>query len=142
MNGVRPLVLVTLDGWGLRAEREANAIALARTPIFDRLAGKGLETSLVASGEAVGLAPGQPGNAQAAYQTLGAGAPVEHPLLKVNRALEASGDDAITNHPVIRQLIARARPLGGAVHLIGMASPAGVAGLQNHLAVLAALLSH
>lgn len=142
MNGVRPLVLVTLDGWGLRAEREANAIALARTPIFDRLAGKGLETSLVASGEAVGLAPGQPGNAQAAYQTLGAGAPVEHPLLKVNRALEASGDDAITNHPVIRELIARARPLGGAVHLIGMASPAGIAGHQNHLAVLAALLSH
>ena len=142
MNGVRPLVLVTLDGWGLRAEREANAIAMARTPIFDRLAGKGLETSLLASGEAIGLASGKPGNAQAAYQTLGAGAPVEHPLLNVNRALEAGGADAITNHPIIRQLIARARPLGGAVHLIGMASPAGIAGHQNHLAVLAALLSH
>ena len=142
MNGVRPLVLVTLDGWGLRAEREANAIALARTPIFDRLAGRGLETSLIASGEAVGLAPGKPGNAQAAYQTLGAGAPVEHPLLKVNRALDADGENAITNHPVLRQLIAKARPLGGAVHLIGMASPAGIAGHQRHLAVLAALLSH
>jgi len=29
MTGARPLVLALLDGWGVRAEREANAIALA-----------------------------------------------------------------------------------------------------------------
>ena len=30
-------VLVIFDGWGLRAERVANAIAMARTPTMDRL---------------------------------------------------------------------------------------------------------
>ena len=38
MSGVRPIVLALLDGWGVRAEREGNAVALARTPIYDRLA--------------------------------------------------------------------------------------------------------
>jgi 2,3-bisphosphoglycerate-independent phosphoglycerate mutase len=37
MNGRTPVVLCILDGWGLRAEREANAVALAETPNFDRI---------------------------------------------------------------------------------------------------------
>ena len=58
--GVRPLVLVLLDGWGIRAEREGNALAIARTPIYDRLAAASAKTLLSASGEDVGLAPGKP----------------------------------------------------------------------------------
>jgi 2,3-bisphosphoglycerate-independent phosphoglycerate mutase len=33
---MRPVVLCILDGWGLRPDREANAVALAHTPNFDR----------------------------------------------------------------------------------------------------------
>ncbi|PKQ07494.1 MAG: 2,3-bisphosphoglycerate-independent phosphoglycerate mutase, partial [Alphaproteobacteria bacterium HGW-Alphaproteobacteria-11] len=58
MTGARPLVLALLDGWGVRAEREANAIALARTPIYDRLAATAPRALLSASGEAIGIAPG------------------------------------------------------------------------------------
>ena len=32
-----PFVLVVCDGFGLRRERDANAIALAHTPAFDRI---------------------------------------------------------------------------------------------------------
>ena len=32
-----PLVLLVLDGFGIREEREHNAIALARTPVYDEL---------------------------------------------------------------------------------------------------------
>src|SRR5207248_1035980 len=32
-----PLVLIILDGWGYRAETNANAIALARKPNYDAL---------------------------------------------------------------------------------------------------------
>ncbi len=32
MDGISPVVLCILDGWGLRAETEANAVALAHTP--------------------------------------------------------------------------------------------------------------
>jgi 2,3-bisphosphoglycerate-independent phosphoglycerate mutase len=133
---------VLLDGWGIRAEREANALAEARTPVYDRLAGSGLHTVLSASGEAVGLAGGKPGNVQANYMTLGAGRVIEQDILRVNHAIQDQGPRGLAANPVLQKLIHRVRPLGGAVHLIGMISPGAVAGHQQHLAVLAALLSH
>lgn len=142
MIGVRPVVLVLMDGWGVRAERSGNALADARTPIYDRLAGSSPHTVLAASGEAVGLPAGRPGNAQAGYMTLGAGRPVTQSLVRVNRAIQHDGAHPIAANPVFKQIVQRVRPLGGAVHLIGMVSPGGAAGHQNHLAVLAALLSH
>ncbi len=142
MIGVRPVVLVLLDGWGVRAEREGNALANARTPIYDRLAGSSPHAVLQASGEAVGLPAGRPGNAQAGYMTLGAGRPVTQNLVRVNRALRQDGAHPIAANPVFREIVQRVRPLGGAVHLIGTVSPGSIAGHQHHLAVLAALLSH
>lgn len=31
---MKPLVLIILDGWGLREEKEHNGIALAKTPNY------------------------------------------------------------------------------------------------------------
>lgn len=142
MIDVRPLVLVLLDGWGVRGEREGNALANARTPIYDRLAGTFPHTLLAAAGEAVGLPAGRPGNAQASYMTLGSGRPVTQNLVRINRAIQEDGMRTIAANPVFTRIVQRVRPLGGAVHLVGMVSPGGIAGHQNHLAVLAALLSH
>ena len=142
MTGARPLVLAMLDGWGLRGEREGNALALARTPIYDRIAATWPRTQLAASGEAVGLMPGQPGHMQASYATLGAGRPIEAPATRIGRAFSSDGPDGIAHHPLLRELVTRVRPLGGAVHLIGMVTPSRIAGHQHYMAVLAALLSH
>ena len=51
----RRVALVVLDGWGYRAEREGNAIELARTPVWHRLWENAPRTLLQASGRAVGL---------------------------------------------------------------------------------------
>jgi len=37
MPRVKPLVLIILDGWGYSPKIEANAIALAHKPVYDRL---------------------------------------------------------------------------------------------------------
>ncbi len=142
MTGVRPLVLALLDGWGVRAEREANAIALARTPIYDRLAATAPRTFLAAAGGAIGIAPGGAAYPQAAYATLGAGRAFEQSATAIARLLHGNGAASLATHPTLQKLIARVRPLGGAVHLIGMVTPSGIAGQQRHMAVLAALLSH
>lgn len=142
MTGVRPLVLVLLDGWGIRAEREGNALATARTRIYDRLADASPQALLQASGEALGLAAGKPGHAQAGYSALGAGRPFEPPAAHITRVFQNDGPAGIAAHPVLRQIISRVRPLGGAVHLIGTMTPSGISGHQRYLAVLAALLSH
>jgi len=140
--GVSPLVLVSLDGWGISAEREANALAHARTPIYDRLAGTYPHTILTAAGPAIGLPLGKPGNQQAGYMAMGAGRPLEQDITRINRAIQDAGPHGLAANPVLAKIIHRVRSLGGAVHLIGLVSPGGVAGHQNHLAVLAALLSH
>ncbi|MDO9126794.1 MAG: hypothetical protein Q8L94_09480 [Parvibaculum sp.] len=142
MTGVRPLVLVLLDGWGVRTEREGNALATARTRIYDRLAAASPQSLLAAAGEAVGLAAGKPGYPQAAYSALGAGRPVPPPAARISRAFQEDGPGGIAAHPVLHQLVSRVRPLGGAVHLVGTMTPSNVTGHQRYLAVLAALLSH
>ena len=39
MPKIKPVLLVVLDGWGIRAQRDANAIAIAGTPNMDALMG-------------------------------------------------------------------------------------------------------
>ena len=141
-SGARPIVLALLDGWGIRGEREGNAVALARTPIYDRLAATWPRTELSASGEALGLLAGQPGHMQAAYAALGAGRPVEAPARVMGRSFAEGGAGGIASHPLLKEIISRVRPLGGAVHLVGMVTPSRIAGYQHYMAVLAALLSH
>jgi len=70
----KPLVLIILDGWGYRAETKANAIALARKPIYDRLLREYPNTLIHTSGPFVGLPEGQMGNSEVGHLNIGAGA--------------------------------------------------------------------
>src|SRR5437867_12240320 len=69
----RPFVLIILDGWGYRAEREANAIALARTPNYTRLLKEYPWTLVHTSGERVGLPDGLMGHSEVGHLNIGAG---------------------------------------------------------------------
>src|SRR6185503_8620913 len=84
----RPVVLVVLDGWGFREEREGNAIALAETPTWDSLWSRAPRTLLEASGLAVGLPEGQMGNSEVGHLNLGAGRVVMQDLVRINQAIE------------------------------------------------------
>ncbi len=137
-----PVVLAILDGWGNRADAEANAIAEAKTPIFDRLAARGVRTMLATSGEAVGLAPNQPGNAEAGHRAIGTGRIETQATLRIAKAIAGEDGESLSDNPQLRTLIQKAKSVGGAVHLISLISPAAVQGHQYHAAVLAALLSH
>ena len=81
-----PLVLIVLDGWGIRAEREHNAIALARTPVYDALLARYPHAQLIASGEAVGLPAGQMGNSEVGHMNMGAGRIVYQDLTRIDKA--------------------------------------------------------
>src|SRR5215207_5369121 len=84
---VPPLVLLILDGFGIRAEREHNAIALARTPVYDALLARYPNARLVASGEAVGLPAGQMGNSEVGHTNMGAGRIVYQDLTRIDKAI-------------------------------------------------------
>src|ERR671935_1998057 len=85
----RRVVLVVLDGWGYRPEREGNAIELGSTPIWHRLWTSYPRTLLDASGLAVGLPEGQMGNSEVGHLNLGAGRVVMQDLVRINQAIDS-----------------------------------------------------
>ena len=129
-----PLVaLVILDGWGCAPAGLGNAVELADTPVFDRLWRTYPHTTLEASGEAVGLPPGQMGNSEVGHLTIGSGRVLDQDLQRVNRAV-ASG--AILENEALVGAFERAKARGGNVHLLGLVSYGGVHSHIDHLRAL------
>ena len=69
----KPLILIIMDGYGLRDSDMGNAIHAAKTPNLDRLFAEGAVTQLGASGMDVGLPDGQMGNSEVGHTNIGAG---------------------------------------------------------------------
>ena len=84
---VPPLVLVILDGFGYRKDKDNNAVALAKTPTLDHLLQEYPHTLLQASGSAVGLPEGFVGNSEVGHLTIGAGRIVVQNLTIINNAI-------------------------------------------------------
>ncbi len=124
------VVLVILDGWGCAPPGPGNAISLARTPVFDRLWAEYPHTTLKASGEAVGLPPGQMGNSEVGHLTIGSGRILFQDLMRVNKAIETR---ELFDNPVLRSAFER----GENVHLLGLVSHGGV---HSHIEHVQALL--
>ena len=125
-----PVVLVVLDGWGHRAEREGNAIELARTPVWHRLWASEPRTLLDASGLAVGLPEGQMGNSEVGHLNLGAGRVVPQDLVRISQSM-ASGE--FFGLPSLVALGGYLRETGGTLHLVGLLGPGGVHAIDSHL---------
>ncbi len=129
MQSGRPVALVILDGWGCAPPGPGNAVELAETPVFDRLWAEYPHTTLKASGEAVGLPPGQMGNSEVGHLTIGSGRVLYQDLMRVNRAI---ADGSFFESPVLRAAFERGRN----VHLLGLVSYGGVHSHIDHLRAL------
>ena len=122
-----PLVaLVILDGWGLAPPGPGNAVELADTPVFDKLWAEYPHTTLEASGEAVGLPPGQMGNSEVGHLTIGSGRILFQDLMRVNKSIE---DRSFFQNPALVGAFER----GENTHLLGLVSYGGVHSHIDHL---------
>jgi 2,3-bisphosphoglycerate-independent phosphoglycerate mutase len=133
-GGRFPLVaLIVLDGWGCAPPGPGNAVEAADTPVFDGLWRDYPHTTLAASGEAVGLPPGQMGNSEVGHLTIGSGRVLFQDLMRVNRAIE---EGSFFANPALVGAFRRAREAGTAVHLLGLVSYGGVHSHIDHLRAL------
>ncbi len=123
------VALVILDGWGCAPAGPGNAVALASTPVFDRLWRTFPSTTLQASGPAAGLPPGQMGNSEVGHLTIGAGRRLHQDLMRVNAAIE---NGSFFESPVLCSAFER----GKRVHLLGLVSRGGVHSHIDHLQAL------
>jgi 2,3-bisphosphoglycerate-independent phosphoglycerate mutase len=128
-----PTVLLVFDGWGCSPRKEANAIALARTPAFTRLMERYPHTTLNASGEAVGLPAGQMGNSEVGHMNMGAGRVAFQDLTRIDRFIR---DGEFFANPVLASAMARCAAAGRSLHLVGLVSDGGVHSHIRHLDAL------
>ena len=133
MNRPKPLVLIILDGWGYRAETKANAIALARKPIYDRLLREYPNTLIQTSGHSVGLPDGQMGNSEVGHLNIGAGRVVHMDSTRIELMIQ-NGD--FFSAPTLLAAMKSARAGGRRLHLFGLVSDGGVHSYQTHLHAL------
>ncbi len=138
MPAPKPVVLCILDGWGLRPERENNAVALGNTPNFDRIMSECPHAQLSAHGEAVGLPAGQMGNSEVGHMNIGAGRIVWMDLPRINNAI---ADGSFDKNPALQRFIDKLKASGGVAHIAGLASPGGVHAHQDHIARAAQVIA-
>jgi 2,3-bisphosphoglycerate-independent phosphoglycerate mutase len=124
----KPVVLIILDGWGYRAERDANAIALARKPNYDQFLREYPSTLVYTSGERVGLPDGLMGNSEVGHLNIGAGRIVYQEITRIDASI-LRGE--FFQHPLLLDLMRRGRERR--LHLLGLLSDGGVHSHQDHL---------
>ena len=79
----KPLILIIMDGFGLRDSDMGNAIHAANHPNLTRLFHDYPTTQLGASGMDVGLPDGQMGNSEVGHTNIGAGRVVYQELTRI-----------------------------------------------------------
>jgi 2,3-bisphosphoglycerate-independent phosphoglycerate mutase len=124
-----PVVLLVLDGFGVRAESADNAWALGRTPNFDAWSARYPHTTLAASELRVGLPDGQMGNSEVGHLNLGAGRVVYMESTRITLAVRRG---TLAQNAVITAAVDRVKDRG-ALHLMGLVSDGGVHSYQEHL---------
>lgn len=129
----RPFVLIIMDGWGINPRKDGNAIALARTPNLDKLAGQWPHTSVRTSGLAVGLPEGQMGNSEVGHQNIGAGKRV---LQDYTRVSESISDGSFFQNPALLAAIEHVKKNNSRLHICGLLGNGGVHAHASHLEAL------
>lgn len=83
-----PIVLAVMDGVGLNPSRSGNAFYQAHTEFLDKAMGNYLHIPIAASGEAVGIMPGQMGNSEVGHNALGSGQIIEQGIAGIEAAFK------------------------------------------------------
>lgn len=113
----RKVLLIILDGWGEGSLDLNNPIHVAHTPTWDAICRNFPLAHLHASGEAVGLQAGKPGNSEAGHMNIGAGRVVPQDDVRLDMALK---DGSFSRNAVFVEAIENVLRKGTNLHLIGL----------------------
>ncbi|MBU1126690.1 MAG: 2,3-bisphosphoglycerate-independent phosphoglycerate mutase [Patescibacteria group bacterium] len=125
----RPAVLIIVDGFGVAADTEGNAVTRADTPVFDELIKRYPVVNLHASGEYVGLMWGEMGNSEVGHLTIGTGRVYYKALPLIERAIK---DKSFFENQAFLGATEHVKKSGGTLHLMGIMSSGKVHGYDAH----------
>ena len=119
-------ILCILDGWGVAPDSSANAISIARKKNFDHLLENYPNSLLNASENEVGLPIGQFGNSEVGHMNIGAGRIILQDILRIGKSIETGELSKNTKIINLKKNCKR-------IHIVGLLSPGGVHGHEDHL---------
>ena len=126
----KPVVLMVLDGYGLNDRTEGNAIAMANTPVMDKLMKECPFVQGNASGLSVGLPDGQMGNSEVGHMNIGAGRIIYQDLTRITKAIQ---DGDFFENKALLTAMENCKKNGSDLHLWGLLSDGGVHSHNTHL---------
>ena len=127
------VTLCILDGFGLNENELGNSVKAVGTPFMDKLTTMYPNTSILASGNAVGLPEGQMGNSEVGHLTIGGGRVIAQDLLHIDN--EIKNGKFQVNESVVKAF-EYAEKNGTNLHLIGLLSDGGVHSKMSHMFAL------
>lgn len=126
----KPTVLMILDGYGLNEKKEHNAIAMAKTPVMDKLMAEYPFVKGNASGMAVGLPEGQMGNSEVGHLNMGAGRVVYQELTRITKEIE---DGDFFKNEAFAKAVKNCKDNNSDLHFFGLLSDGGVHSHMSHM---------
>lgn len=126
----KPVVLMILDGYGLNENKEHNAVAIAKTPVMDKLMAEYPFVRGNASGMAVGLPDGQMGNSEVGHLNMGAGRIVYQELTRITKEIE---DGTFFENEALLKAVENCKKNDSSLHMYGLLSDGGVHSHNTHL---------
>lgn len=126
-------LLCILDGFGLRAEKENNAVALAAKPNLDKIFKEYNMVEGMASGTYVGLPGGQMGNSEVGHLNIGAGRIVYQDLTRITKAID---DGEFFTNEALMEAVNNCKKNNSSFHIMGLLSDGGVHTHNSHLYAL------
>lgn len=129
----KPLLLVILDGFGVSPARDGNPVASAAKPNFDNIEKNFPFTTLQASGIAVGLPWGEPGNSEVGHLTMGAGRVVYHHLPRIMFSIT---DGSFFSNEAFLKAAEHIKKNNSRLHIAGLISSGSVHSYIDHLFAL------
>ena len=136
-SGRGPLIHVVLDGWGVGAADETNAVNRANLPVMSRLIRGCPYTQLWTHGKYVGL-PNEKdmGGSEVGHMTMGAGMVMEQGPTLIQNLLQ-SGE--FFENPVLSRIIQNCVEHDTPLHLLGLLSNGNI---HSHVDHTEALIRH
>ena len=122
--------MMILDGYGLNAKTEGNAVAEAKTPVMDRLMAECPFVKGNASGLFVGLPDGQMGNSEVGHLNMGAGRIVYQELTRITKSIQ---DGDFFENEAFLAAVKNCKDNDSALHLFGLVSDGGVHSHNTHI---------
>ncbi len=128
--GVKKVILIVLDGFGLGPKTKGNAISSHHMPFLNHLVSTYKSVSLAASGLVVGMEWGTYGNSEVGHSALGTGRVVVQSLARINTEIK---DRKFFQNEAFLKILQHAQKNHSKVHLIGCVSPGSIHSHEDHL---------